>query len=192
MSPKQGPVRTININGGRLRMPMLGGQVVGDRLVPSPIEVDLAGIDGQPCLTMTIEVLEGVPRCTELAIRRVDGGREVRPRDLRAVELETWVEAFVSLCSAEFVERDSTTGAYSAAWPDSELALRRGMKAIRDVRKGSRRPMTGERRQRVADVYNAHQSGGIEAIMVAFGVSRATAIRYIKSAREADLITKKD
>lgn len=188
MSPDEGFVRTVNISGGVLRHPLVGGGVVGDLLVPSPIWVDLAGVDGQPSLSMTLEVVDGVPRCTELTIRRVEAGREVRQLDLRAVELEAWVGTFVALCSVELTTRDTKSGAFSGTWPDSEIALRRGVQAIENARKGSRRPMTRERLQRVADVYNAHTSGGIEAVEVAFGKKRATAIRYIKAARDAGLI----
>ena len=184
-----GPVMTVKTDFGYVRSPMASGEVVGDRLVPTPIEVDLPGADGQPALFMRIEVIEGVPRCTEVTVRSTDGGREVRSKDLRAIleeGLDSWVEVFVSLCSAEITER---TGEHLAAVHRSgEEAVRKGMRTIRDVRKGSRRPMTGERRQRVADVYNAQESGGIEAVEAAFAVSRSTAVRYIRAARDAGLI----
>ena len=50
--------------------------------------------------------------------------------------------------------------------------------------------MSASRKRRVAEIYNAHETGGIEAIERAFSVSRSTAIRYIRAAREADLIEK--
>lgn len=67
--------------------------IVGDRLwVPPIIEVEFPGTDGQPAFFMVIEVIEGVPRCTELTLRRHEGGREIRQRDLRAIELDSWIE----------------------------------------------------------------------------------------------------
>ncbi len=190
----KGPVMTVTTDFGPVRSPLQGHVVVGDRLVPTPIEVDFPGADGQPALLMVIEVLEGVPRCTELTFKRSGEGREIRSKDLRAIldggGLDSWVEVFVSLCSAEVTERTEST--LSAVHLSGEDAVRRGMRTVRDVRKGSRRPMTGERRQRVADIYNAHDVGGIEAVERAFTVSRSTAIRYIKAAREAGLIEKRD
>lgn len=97
------------------------------------------------------------------------------------------MENFVSICAAEI---DPVAGAAVDVSGDGD-AVRRGMKTIRDVRKGSRRPLTDERKQRVADVYNAHDSGGIEAVVAAFVVSKSTAVRYISKARDAGLIEKR-
>ena len=193
MTRIEGPVITHRTDFGWLRAPMTGGHVVGDRFVPSPIEVDFPSADGEPSLYMLIEVIEGVPRCTEVTFRRTEGGREIRDKDLRAISkdegLDSWIETFVALCSGEIVERGPEGG--SAVY-GGEDRIKAGMKTIRDVRKGSRRPLTGERKQRVADVYNAHETGGIEAVEAAFTVSRSTAIRYIKAAREAGLIEKRE
>ena len=188
MTPISGPVRTIVFNSGSLRFPLLGGAPVGDRLVPPVIEVELDGVDGQPALSMLVEVIDKVPRCTEISIKRSPNGREVREKDLRAVDLELWVETFVSWCSTELIEQDFATGEWSGTWPNNEDSLRRGINTIRDVRKGSRRRMTPARLQRVAVAYNAQTTGGIEAVQLAFGVSRSTAIRYVRYARAADLI----
>lgn len=167
-------------------------QIVGDRLVPSPIEVDFpGGTDGLPSLFMRIEVVDGVPRCTELTLRRSSekGGREVRQKDLRMIELDSWVETFVAVFSSEITVNSG--GRVTAVYSGDEESLRRVMKTIRNVRKGGRRPLTEERKRRVAELYNAHDQGGIEAVEIAFTVSRSTAARYIKAAREAGLIEKR-
>lgn len=186
MTRIEGPTTTVRTSIGTVTAPMFGEEVVGDRLLASPIEVDLPGADGQPRLEMLIEVIEGVPRCTELTLRRTEGGREIRPRDLRAIELENFVETFVALVASEIVERDG--GSISAVVRGDEASVRGGMKTVRAARRGSRRPMTDERRKRVAHVYNAQEAGGIEAVELAFQVSRSTAIRYINAARDAGLI----
>ncbi len=194
MTRIDGPVLTHRVPPyGWLRTPMLPTSMcaVGDRLVPSPIEVDFpGGIDGHPALYMLIEVIDGVPRCTELTIKRTGDGREVRTKDLRAVELDSFVERFVSLVSGGPIKVISEYE-ISADVPLGEDAVRRGMKTIRDVRKGSRRPLSEERKRRVADVYNAHDTGGIEAVERAFDVSRSTAIRYIRAARDVGLIERR-
>ena len=178
----------VNTAWGVVRAPMVADYViVGDRLwVPPIIEVEFPGTDGQPAFFMVIEVIEGVPRCTELTLRRHEGGREIRQRDLRAIELDSWIEGLVAKVSFEIMQNDEK-GVAGAMRVDPE-SLRSGIKTISGVRKGSRRPLTGERRQRVAEVYNAHETGGIEAVELAFNVSRSTAVRYIKAARDAGLI----
>ncbi len=110
MTRIEGPVITHRTDFGWLRAPMTGGHVVGDRYVPSPIEVDFPGADGQPSLYMLIEVIDGVPRCTEVTFKSAEGGREIRDKDLRAISkgegLDSWIETFVALCS----ERDCRAG----------------------------------------------------------------------------------
>ena len=56
------------------------------------------GTEGQPSLYMVLEVLEGVPRCTELTLKRNGGGRGTEGKTW-AVDLDSWIETFVSLCS---------------------------------------------------------------------------------------------
>jgi len=192
MTRLKGPVITRRVEFGYVRTPMgKAGVVVGDRLVPPVIEVDFPGADGQPSLYMLIEMIDGVPRCTEITFKRTEDGREIRDKDIRAISkaegLDAWIETFVTLCSGELVPSEKA-GQVTAVYRSDPNTVRTGMRAIRDVRKGSRRPLTPDRKQRVADVYNAQESGGIEAVEAAFSVSRSTAVRYIRAAREAGLI----
>ena len=184
----KGPVLRVETEAGSLFASLLNSTPVGDRLVPAQIEAWFPGGEsGQPSLHMLIEVVGGVPRCTELSLKKKDGGREIRPKDLRTIELETWIEAFVARVSS--VIEDNEDGRISASYgPMDERELRKGMKQIAVARRGSRRPMTAERRKRVAEIYNAQETGGIEAVELAFNVSRSTAVRYINAAREAGLI----
>lgn len=185
-----GPAMTTPVSWGSVRSAFGRHEVVGDRLVPEQVEVLLPGADGQPGLEMFIEVIDGVPRCTELLLKRSEGGREIRPSDLRRIDLETFIESFVGMVSPEIVEVDDKGGGKAVIRPGEEF-VREGARVVRQSRKGSRRPMTDDRKQRVADVYNAHESGGIEAVELAFSVSRSTAIRYINAARDAGLIEKR-
>lgn len=191
MTPKFNAMITVQLEGGgTITAPMLTRQtrhVVGDRLVPSPIEVDFPGFDDAPAFRMVIEVLKGVPRCTELTLRRYpDGGREIRQKDLREIELDYWVEVFVAKVSMQIVSGEGEP--IHAVVGGTEESMRRGMKVIRQARKASRRPLTADRLRRVADVYNAHDDGALEAVADHFGVSRSTAARHVRAAREAGLI----
>ncbi|MFE5342344.1 hypothetical protein ACFQ80_19120 [Isoptericola sp. NPDC056578] len=190
MTHIKGPVLTRHIEWGVLRTPMRGGVRVGDRVVPPVIEAELLGkAYDAPAVHMVIQVLDGVPRCTELSLKRVEGGREVRPGDLTAIKVEDWVENFVALCAGEL--RPSPPGVTVARFNSGPDAVLAGMKTIRDVRKGSRRPLTEARMARVAEVYNAQESGGIRAVELAFTVSRSTAQRHIRAAKKAGLIPEK-
>lgn len=191
MSRIEGPVITRRMTFGHLRVPMTGGVVVGDRYVPPLIEVDFVGTDGNPSLFMVIEVVDGVPRCTELTFKRVEGGRAIRPLDLSAVQLDDWIAEIVSMCAGELRPHEEE-GVTHAVFGSGEDHIRAGMKTINDIRKGSRRPLTADRKKRVAEVYNAQETGGIEAVVAAFGVSRSTAVRYIRAARESGLIEARD
>lgn len=189
MTRIQGLVQVLAIPEGELRAPVEPGVRVGDRLVPRLIEVDFPGGDGQPSFFGLIEVIDGVPRWTELTLKRIQDGREIRERDLRAVNLDEWLDAFVSSLSGEIRERED--GVEEAVYRTGEASIRQGMKAIQNARKGSRRPMTLARLSRVAEAYLGQETGGIEAVEIAFTVSRSTAIRYINAARDAGLIEKR-
>lgn len=78
---------------------------IHDRLVPRRIQVLFAGIEGQPELSMWIDSSSGVRRCPGLRDKSVDGGREIRSKDVGAVEFENWIEAIVPLFAYRILER---------------------------------------------------------------------------------------
>ena len=129
MTRINGPVMTQRTSVGNVHATFVNQEVVGDRLVPTQIEVLLPGADGQPRLEMFIEVIDGVPRCTELLLKRTEGGREVRPRDLRAIDLEDFVETFVAMVSAEIVGVED--GVAKSVIRAGEDFVREGAKACR-------------------------------------------------------------
>ena len=125
MTRIQGLVQVLAIPEGELRAPVEPGVRVGDRLVPRLIEVDFPGGDGQPSFFGLIEVIDGVPRWTELTLKRIQDGREIRERDLRAVNLDEWLDAFVSSLSGEIRERED--GVEEAVYRTGEASIRQGM-----------------------------------------------------------------
>ena len=184
-----GNVRTIETDYGWIRVPLFeDGHVIGDRLVPSIIEVDFPGAGGQPALYMVIEVIDKVPRLTELTFRRVDGGREVRAKDLELVKIDDWVETFVAMVSGVVTRHEG--GKMTIAYKTGPEHVREGLKVISEARKGSRRPITDQVLRDVAEIYNAQDKGGIEAVQRAFGFSRSTAVRRINKATDAGYISK--
>lgn len=184
-------------NPSRLRIGLAGaGHVVtsqsavtvGDRRVPKQMKALFSGAEGQPSLILFIEVINGVPRLTSLHIDRVDGGRELRQKDLRALaDLDSWVEAIVARCCTRILEeRDEGDRVTVVSVMDG--SMRDSMRVISAARRGSRRALTGDVLRRIADTYNAADHYGLEDVQQVFEVSRSTAARYIRAAREAGLI----
>ena len=180
--------RTINLSVGWATFDQAEAPVrIGDRAIPAVIEVVLPGVDGQPRLEMTIDSSDGVPRCVDLTITRVDGGREVRTTDTRAVAIEDWIEAIVSATADRIEDRDDGTVTIISS-SKSDVEIREAVSLIRTARRADRRTMNDELLARVAEVYTAQASKGVEAVQAAFGTSYRTAARYVKGARDEGLI----
>lgn len=166
---------------------------VGDRLVHGLIRVTFPGAAGQPRLEAVIDSTAGVPRCTDLRLVAVDGGREVRSTDLRSVEVETLLEAIVPLFSMEGEWSDDGSFQGVERVPDSNSEdFRRARSALRQVRRASRRKVTPALLEQVAEVYRDSPERPAEAVELAFGVSPRTAFRYISMAREQGHLEPKD
>ncbi len=180
----------VDLNVGWAEYDALGDNVrIGDRIVPRLVYVDLPGADGQPRLRMTIDSSSGVPRCTELHIESVEGGREVRTTDLRAVEVDNWIAAIVPLTTAQVVSDGPGGWTGVIRVPDSESADYKAAKAtLEGARKAGRRKVNDDLLQRVAEVYKSEDLRPAEAVRLAFGVAERTAFRYIAEARKRGLL----
>jgi hypothetical protein len=181
----------IDLTVGWAEYDQLGDDVrVGDRLMPRLIHVEFpGGVDGQPRLTMTIDSSSGVPRCTDLHIESLPGGREVRTKDLRAVEVDNWIEAIVPLAMAQIVSEGPGGTSSVVRVPDSHSedfkAARATFKRARTV---GRRKVDDALLCRVAEVYKGEEVRPAEAVQLAFGVAPRTAFRYIAEARNRGLL----
>lgn len=154
---------------------------VGDRLIPSSIEVRLDGVDGEPGRAMTIEVVDGVPQCRDLRITSVDGGREVRSKDLAALDLRVAVEEFL----APFVHRVlRDEGTHIAATIETgDAAHNASVRAIQQARKtrGPRRvdePFRAEVARRYLD------GARVEDLAAIYGVKARRVNDYLKAAED--------
>ncbi|WP_404475140.1 hypothetical protein [Microbacterium aerolatum] len=181
----------IPIRGGSIRFRVDGTyderwHTVGDRQVPSPMILELREPD-EPMIELTIEVINHVPRVVDLRIRRPEGGREVRKKDL-ALDLESLVEHAVAIGSGRHTDATESGGRVSRfpfGFPEDqrEQELRRGIRAVQQARGRSQRQMTPDRMQKVAEIYLAQEVGGIEAVAEVYNVHRATAARWIAKIR---------
>jgi hypothetical protein len=161
---------------------MLDRVRVGDRVIPRRIDVTIPKTGDLPSFSMRMEVRRGVPVCTEVTVRAKDDGREVRTTDLRAVQIEDWLEDVVAAASLHVISESE--GSVTAEHRGDADARRAAIKTIREARAASRRKITDELLERVAEVYreNVHDHP-TQAVERAFGVSYRTASRYVQMAR---------
>ena len=151
---------------------------VGDRVVPDRIDVDFPGADGQPYLRMEMAVVDGVPQCRELRLSSVEGGRDVRGLDLRAIRLSEWVDDIF----AEFA-MESIPGGVSKS-DDPRQVMGAAAEFQRARRGKGARSIGPDLIRRAAEVYTEHFTDRpIPAVAAAFGVSERTASGYITLAR---------
>lgn len=187
-----------NLNTGVTRMDLVYGHaewledsyvVVGDRYLPSKIEVVFpGGTDSpQPGLEFTIEVVKEIPTVTRVELKTREGGRGIRPSDLDDIRrrLNDWTEDIVAGSMMEVLS--NVEGRLVVV--DRADAHRANARAARAMQSGGRRKITTEHLQRVAEVYREHEEGTpIEAVEIAFGTSYRSAARWVQKAREEGLL----
>lgn len=142
--------------------------------VPGRVDVDFSRDRSAPIRTLAIEVRQGVPECAEIHLGARPGGRGLRPSDLEAIDLASWIEDILSECSY----RATSDGFISVP------GERNSRKAIEHARKAAYRKVTPELLRRVADVYRENlDKKPIDAIRDEFDVSYRTAARYVELCR---------
>lgn len=154
---------------------------LADRSVPQRIDVHFPGIDGQPELNMRLEVLDGRPQIREMRITSVEDGREVRDKDLRAVDITQWVEDIFAACAMPFERNaDGSTTLFVKDGDEVQLESVRTVQAARS----STRSITPKLLKEAAHVYREHvDAKPIDAVAAHFNVSKRTASEWITKAR---------
>ncbi len=165
--------------------------LVNGRLLFRTMEVVFESTDGDPSLTMRLEVRDDRPQCRSLCITARDDGREVSPLDIAAVDLPTWVE---SLFTAESVPafRDENGVIWlgredlHSAGPAGDEAWRKAMKPIREARRRrGPRKLDDAHYRKVAEVYREHvDRSPTKAVAEIFGIERSMAEKYVRGARD--------
>lgn len=159
---------------------------VGDRVIPRLIEVTCPAGPDWPELQLTIEVVKGIPRCTRAQIKAGEDG-EVRSKDLRALQVEDWIEDMIALVARRVTAE--TDGIVTSVLEAGEGAARGAIATVREARKGARRTVTDELLAEVARVYRENIDGNpTEAVKVALGREYRTAARYVQLARAKGLL----
>lgn len=177
---------TVPVRGGTVRFAVgtdaTSWHQVGDLRVPSPIELRLREEEA-PAVDATIAVIDHVPRLVSLHVWQYAGGREVRKRDLD-LDLEGLVAQAVSIVSLR--EDDAAVSRFpSAVGPDADVdVIRQGIRVVENARTRSQRRLTPDRMKRIAEIYLAQETGGLDAVAEAYNVHRTTAYRWVTKIRE--------
>jgi hypothetical protein len=184
------------LRGGRAWWDDLARPVkVRDRLVPEAIVVDLYGDGEQPSLRMKIEVRQGVPVCAELRLTAQPNGREIRPKDLRAVRIDSWIEQVVGLLPTYEEPEPGVIHGSKPTPADRENAQRATRRARRNTPRRPGRPkVPSDRLHKTADLYRRHADGGrpLQIIADVLEVSDRTAARYVDKCRSDGLLPPRD
>lgn len=160
---------------------------VGDRLLPPRYRLVSRPGEGdpQPAWTISFELREGVPVCTEVVVSANPGGREVRSTDLRSIRLEDYLEGtFVNVAMRRWVDEEGVTHLQRdfGSWRDT-------VRQVRGARRDARRKVTDELLEEVAKVYRDNiDSSPTQAVSDRLGVAERTARLYVRRARDAGFL----
>jgi hypothetical protein len=131
-----------------------------------------------PAVAAEFMVLDGVPQCRELRFVSREGGREIRAADCKRARVEDWLE--------DAVASVAESGSKDFLYPPTEKQRAETVRQVRVVRRESRRRITDNVLQEVAEVYRANlDDKPTEAVAKHFEKSHRTAALYVKLAREA-------
>ena len=156
----------------------------GSAAVPRRLTYRHPGKDRQPAMQVDLEVVDGVPWCTQVLLLGEAGSRRVRPTDLKEITARLDYLADQMLSAAAFIANDQGSG-----WVRKSDTGRMARPTIRRARKRERRHITPELLERVAEIYRKTGSAGrTAAVAEAFHVSERTAGRYIQTARAEGLL----
>jgi hypothetical protein len=189
-------------DGGLVVCPTTGAknvEAIGDHGLPPYIHYQHPGDGKHPGREIGIEVVDGVPWVTYVALLGEPGARRVKVTDMTAVagQLEELVESALAAASCtkwklRKIGDDRVIEGWSPvrrpAGVPNEAKEARALPEIRRARKRANRKVTGELLQQVADVYSKGHPAPTEAVRRVFEVSQRTAARYVQQARDARLL----
>ncbi len=124
------------------------------------------------------EVVHGRPRCTELRCRQRPDGPEVTNDGMRHAAVKRYLRISPSL----FAVRTDPAGSFLEPTDGTDVD------ALVRAERVRRRPRTDELLAEVAEVYNGADAAPTRAVMRRWDVSKATANRWVRQAKEDGLI----
>ena len=175
---------TVRLNAGEADASIATKAVrVGNRAVPNRIRVHFPGAnDGQPSLSLELEVIDGIPQCRSVQVDSVKGGREVRRLDLDAIKLDQWVADMFALFA--FEKRGSVFERVNGGRAGSDQERTAANDFQRARRGKGARIVNKQVITEAVKIYKANYSERpIKAIAMAFDISERTASNWITRAR---------
>jgi hypothetical protein len=156
---------------------------LGDRVIPAPITIELAGFDDRPDLEVTFDVLDGRLQCRKVTLTARDDV-EVQRRHLDAFSIDGLRETVARNWSMPVTV---TEGEVVVTLMDLPSTAADSEEARRNLRATRRRSDTAHL-ENVAKVYLGADRAPTQAVADAFSVAHRTAGLYVQRAREAGLI----
>jgi hypothetical protein len=140
-----------------------------------------------PELHLRFEMCAGVPYCREVALRSVPGGREIRQADVRAAEIEQYLEIACQMVALPVTEK-LDSGGVIATQVTSPAGLAAVARSVSRARRNTRRQIADDKLPEVAEVYRANPDRPTAAVAERFGIALRTASLYVRRARNAGLL----
>lgn len=162
---------------------------IGNRMVPRHMTAVLYGAPDMPTTTMTLDVRDGETVCTEITVSAKPDGRPVRASDFRVIHIDEWIDAIIAeVAPVVEVENEHGRALVVGPAPGDDQARELARAAVRAQRKGTRKNITDAHLAQVADVYTGAERAPLKSVERHFGVSRATAARWVSLAKARDFI----
>lgn len=161
-----------------------------DTMLPRRFVATFPDDRGGPELHLRFEMQYGVPQCRELHLASGPDHREIRPVDIRTVDLELYLEVSCQLIAVHVVG-DYPGGGVDVVHSHRSADLESVEKRIRRARRNTRRQLPDSKLPEIAEVYRTNPGAGTAAVERHFGLnSRRTASLYVKRARDAGYLDK--
>jgi hypothetical protein len=193
MEPAEVLIRAEEGNFVRYRVDDMAEVVNGSdsRLLPRRFVATFPDDAGGPELHLRFEVRDGIPQCREVLLTSPPDGREIRPVDIRSIDVERLLEIACALITLHVTAwaGDGLIAEHSHRDPDLDAATRE----VRWSRRNTRRALADSRLPEVAEVYRNNPDAPTAAVERHFKLkSRRTASLYVRRARDAGLLEERD
>jgi hypothetical protein len=161
-----------------------GFQALGDGfLLPRSFEACFPDDSGAPELHLRIEMRSGIPQVRQLLLLCPPDKREIRPSDLRTVDVEYFLGVACQMAKV-MVTAELEGGGIMVTDDATDADLDRVAKAVARARRNTRRKIPDDRLPEVAEVYRANPGRPTAAVAEHFRIPLRTASLYVKRVRE--------
>jgi hypothetical protein len=156
---------------------------LGDRVIPAPITIEMAGFDDRPDLELTFDVVEGQLQCRQIVLT-ARGDLEIQKRHVEAFSIDALRETVARNWSMPTTVNEDGAVVTLLDLPSTPAESREAGLNLQSTR----RRTDPAHLERVAAVYLGADSAPTQAVADSFKVAHRTAGLYVQRAREAGLI----